>query len=328
MIYNIVTILRPKFVAPKLLVCYHELVANCSQGTLIEQELRPERIEMFTRKKSLWLFLLPGLAGLLLFYVVPFFGGIYFSMTDGTIHNQFVWFANYERVWRNEVFLLGLKNSLELSLLCAPTIFLLSFLLAVMLRSLAEKSLPYRNILLMPYLVPSAALLIIWTLLFDYGGVVNRLVAGISGQRVLWLESGMLRVPIVLLYIWKNVGFSVVIFSAALQAVPVEYYEFARLEGAGIIRQETSITLPLILPTAFVVFVLAWVNAFKIFKEVYFIGGAYPHDTVYTLQHFMNNQFAKLDYQLVTTAAYSFAVIVFVLFGAMYMGKGVRSSAN
>lgn len=215
---------------------------------------------------------------------------------------------------------------MELSLICAPLIFVFSFILAVMLRSLKEKSLGYRNLLLMPYLVPSSALLIIWMILFDFGGVINRLVMMLGFERVLWLESGALRVPVVLLYIWKNVGFSVVIFSAALSSVPDEFYEFAKLEGAGIFRQETKITLPLIMPTAFLVFVLAWVNAFKIFKEVYFIGGSYPWDSVYTLQHFMNNKFSKLDYQDVTTAAYSFALIVFVLFGLLYAGKAVRGN--
>lgn len=281
---------------------------------------------MFKKKKSLWLYLLPGLLGLMVFYVVPFVGGIYFSMTDGTIQNRMVWFENYKRVWGNAGFQLGLKNSLELSLLSSPLIFLFSFVLAVMLRSLKEKSLGFRNLLLMPYLVPSSALLIIWMILFDFGGPINRLLGMVGIDRVAWLETEALRAPIVLLYIWKNVGFSVVIFSAALSAVPEEYYEFARLEGAGVIKQELKITLPLILPTAFLVFVLAWVNAFKIFKEVYFIGGAYPRDPVYTLQHFMNNKFAKLDYQDVTTAAYSFALIVFVLFGMLYAGKAVHGN--
>ena len=281
---------------------------------------------MFHRKKSLWLFLLPGLVGLMLFYVVPFAGGIYYSLTDGTISNGFVGLENYRRIWQNQVFRLGLRNTLELSLICAPAIFVFSFILSAMLRTLKEKSTPWRNLLLMPYLMPSSALLIVWLLLFDYGGVINRIVAALGFDRVLWLESEALRVPVVLLYIWKNVGFSVVIFSAALQAVPEPLYEFAQLEGASRFQQEVKITLPLILPTAFLVFVLAWVNAFKIFKEVYFIGGAYPRDAVYTLQHFMNNKFAKLDYQDVTAAAYSFAVIVLALFGVLYMSKSVRSN--
>ncbi len=281
---------------------------------------------MFYKKKSLLLFLLPGLLGLLLFYVVPFLGGIYYSMTDGTISNSIVWFANYQKIWKNEVFRLGLKNSMELSLISAPLIFVFSFVLAVMLRALREKSVGFRSVLLMPYLVPSSALLIVWMIMFDYGGIINRIVAALGFERVLWLESEALRVPVVLLYIWKNLGFSIVLFSAALSSVPDALYEFARLEGANVVQQELKITLPMVLPTAFLVFVMAWVNAFKIFKEVYFIGGAYPRDSVYTLQHYMNNQFAKLDYQNVTTAAYSFALIVFVLFGVLYASRGVRGN--
>lgn len=281
---------------------------------------------MFHHKKSLWLFLLPGLAGLTVFYLAPFLGGIYYSLTDGSIANRFVGLDNYRRIWQNEVFRLGLKNTLELSLLCAPGIFVLSFILAVMLKALRDKSAFFRNVLLLPYLMPSSALLIVWLLLFDYGGPINRLLEAAGLGRVLWLESGALRFPVVLLYIWKNVGFSVVIFSAALQAVPEPLYEFAALEGANAAQRAVKITLPLVLPTAFLVFVLAWVNAFKIFKEVYFIGGAYPQDAVYTLQHFMNNKFAKLDYQDVTAAAYSFAVIVLFFFGLLYLSKSVRSN--
>ena len=75
----------------------------------------------------------------------------------------------------------------------------------------------------------------------------------------------------------------------------------------------------MVAPSAFLVFVMAWINAFKIFKEVYFIGGAYPDPSVYTLQNYMNNMFSKLNYQNVTTAAYSFAVLVFLLFGILFL---------
>lgn len=283
---------------------------------------------MFHRKKIVWLLLLPGLAGLLAFYVVPFFGGFYFSLMDGTFANEFVGLANYKRVWQNPMFQLGLKNTWELSLLCAPVIWLLAFLLAGMLKTLRHRATAFRNILLLPYLMPSSAMLLIWTLMFDYGGVVNRLVTAMGFERVLWLEEDALRFPIVLLYIWKNVGFSVVLFASALSAVHPSLYEYASLEGAGWWTQSFRITLPQILPTAFLVFVLAWVNAFKIFKEAYFIGGDYPSTQIYTLQHFMNNKFAKLEYQDVTAAAYMFAVGVMVLFALMYMSKAVRSPSE
>ena len=81
------------------------------------------------------------------------------------------------------------------------------------------------------------------------------------------------------------------------------------------------------MPTAFLVLVLAIVNAFKIFKEVYFIGGSYPKESIYTLQHYMNNKFSKLDYQDVTTAAYSFALIVLVFIFLLYRTKSVRGDS-
>ena len=273
---------------------------------------------MFTRKRSALLYLLPGLIGLTLFYIVPFVGGIYYSFTDGSYQNAFVWFDNYKSIWQNEMFLLGLKNTLLLSMICTPLVWLLSFGLAVLLNRLKPGGGFFRGSILMPYLMPSSAMLLIWLVLFDYGGVVNRLVTALGFARVSWLEGAALRVPVVLMFVWKNLGFAVIIFLAALQSISEPLYEFARLEGAGFWRQAFTITLPMIVPSAFLVFVLSWINAFKIFKEVYFIGGAYPDEAVYTLQNYMNNMFSKLNYQNVTTAAYSFAVIVFVIFGALY----------
>ena len=274
---------------------------------------------MFTKKKSVGLFLLPGLAGLMLFYVVPFIGGIWYSLTDGTYRNAFVGLQNYINIWKNGMFLLGLKNTMILSLICAPTVWVLSFVIAALLNRLRPDGAFFRNSILLPYLMPSSAMLLIWLLLFDYGGVINRLLAGLGIERVIWLEGAELRVPIILLFIWKNLGFAVIIFLAALQTIPEPLYEYARLEGAGFMRQTFGITLPMIVPSAFLIIILEWINAFKIFKEVYFIGGAYPDEAVYTLQNFMNNLYSKLNYQTVTTAAYSFALIVFVLFGALFM---------
>lgn len=273
---------------------------------------------MFTRKKSLWLFLLPPLAGLLMFYVVPFFGGIYYSLTDGSYKNAFVGLENYINIWKNEMFLLGLKNTMILSLICAPAVWVLSFIIALLLNRLRPKGTLLRNSILLPYLMPASAMLLVWLLFFDYGGTLNRILYLLGMDRVSWLEGAALRVPVILLFIWKNLGFAVVLFLSALQTVPEPLYEYARIEGAGFFRQAFSITLPLVMPTAFLVIIIEWISAFKIFREVYFIGGAYPDEAVYTLQNYMNNMYNKLNYQNVTTAAYSFALIVFILFGLLF----------
>ena len=273
---------------------------------------------MFEKKKSVLLFLLPGLCMLLIFYIIPSFSGIGYSLMDGSYKNEFVGLKNYREIWQNSMFLLGLKNTMELSLICAPLLWILSFLLASALASIKPFGGFFRSSVLLPYLTPSSAILLVWLVLFDYGGPVNRALAAMGAERVMWLSSGALRLPVVLMFLWKNLGFCLIIFLAALQSVPQPLYEYATLEGAGFMTRAFRITLPLVTPTAFLVFVLAWINAFKIFKEVYFIAGAYPDYSVYTLQNYMNNMFQKLNYQNVTAAAYSFGLIVFAIFGVLF----------
>ena len=273
---------------------------------------------MFEKKKSVLLFLLPGLCMLLIFYIIPFFSGIGYSLMDGSYKNEFVGLKNYREIWQNSMFQLGLKNTMELSLICAPLLWILSFLLASALASIKPFGGFFRSSVLLPYLTPSSAILLVWLVLFDYGGPVNRALAAMGAERVMWLSSGALRLPVVLMFLWKNLGFCLIIFLAALQSVPQPLYEYATLEGAGFMTRAFRITLPLVTPTAFLVFVLAWINAFKIFKEVYFIAGAYPDYSVYTLQNYMNNMFQKLNYQNVTAAAYSFGLIVFAIFGVLF----------
>ena len=273
---------------------------------------------MYTKKRLVLPFLLPGLLGILMFYVVPFFGGIWYSLTDGSYENAFVGFQNYLNVWQNQMFQLGLRNTMELSLICAPGLFLLSFVLSAALNRIRPAGSFFRNSVLLPYLMPSSAVLIIWLLWFDYGGPVNQLVTLLGGERVSWMQGEALRTPVILLFMWKNLGFCMIIFLAALQAIPESLYEYATLEGASFLRQTFTITLPMIVPSAFLVFILCWINAFRIFKEVYFIGGAYPEEALYTLQNYMNNMYGKLNYQNVTTAAYIFAGMVFALFGLLF----------
>lgn len=273
------------------------------------------------------LFLLPGLAFILCFYIFPFIGGIQYSLSSGGRESHFVGFDNYISVWNNTMFQIGFGNTILLSCICAPLLWLLSFLTATGLSSLIPRGRSIRTAIMLPYLTPSSAILLIWLILFDYGGPVNRIVQALGSTRIMWLESSMLRVPIILLFLWKNLGFCTIIFSAALQSVPASLYEYAKIEGAGFGTRTFKITLPLIIPSAFLVFVLAWINAFKIFKEVYFIAGGYPDPAVYTLQHFMNNMFSKMKYEYVTSASYSFSLFVLALFGVLFIlqRRAVRS---
>ena len=282
---------------------------------------------MFHKRKSLWLFLLPGTILLFSFYLIPFLGGLKYSVVSGDYKQQFVGLNNYQKLWQNKMFLLGMKNTLELSSICAPLLWILSFLLASILNRIKPFGGFFRSCTLLPYLAPSSAILMIWLIVFDYGGPINRLLEAVGIHRFMWLSSEYLRIPIVMMFLWKNIGFCTIVFLAALQSVPLPLYEYSMIEGASFLVKAFKITLPLVTPSAFLVFVFAWINAFKIFKEVYFIAGPYPDFSVYTLQNYLSNMFQKLDYQMVTAAAYSFGTIAILLFLGLFMLQRRASQA-
>ena len=270
------------------------------------------------RTKKVWLFLMPGLLLLLLFYFVPFVGGIRYSILDGKFSNRFVGLENYQKLWSNPMFLQGLRNTLVLSLICAPLLWFFSFVISSTLVRIHPYGGFARSTVLIPYLAPASAMILIWQVFFDYGGPLNQILQSFGAGRVQWLTSSAMPVPIIIMFLWKNLGLCVIVFLSALQSVPGSLYESADLDGVKWFRRTFSITLPLILPSAYLVFILSWINAFKIFREVYFISGAYPDPSVYTLQHYMSNVYEKLNYQMVTSSAYSFAVIVLILFGILF----------
>ena len=274
---------------------------------------------MFKRKWSVLLFLLPGLSLLVVFCVVPFITGIRYSLMGGAKMSNFIGLANYQSLWKNKIFLLGLKNTLILCGICAPLLWVTAFVFSLILQSIQPRGSLFRRIAFMPYIMPSSAMVLIWLMMFDYGGLLNQLLQMLGINRVLWLESSALRFPVMVMFLWENLGFCMVLFLSALQTVPQSLYEYATLEGAGFFTKALKISLPEIFPMAFFIFVIAWMKAFQIFTEVYVIAGAYPDTSAYTLQHYMNNMFTRLDYPMVTAAAYNFAAIVFALFAVLFL---------
>jgi multiple sugar transport system permease protein len=131
---------------------------------------------------------------------------------------------------------------------------------------------------------------------------LNGFLYGIGLSPVNWLNSGYARFVVLAIFIWKNLGFNMVLFMAGLSNIPKEYYESAAIDGAGSWATLKRITIPCLLPTFVIVLLMSIINSFRVFREIYLLMGAYPHNSVYMLQHFMNNNFFSLNYQRLTTA--------------------------
>lgn len=267
------------------------------------------------RKNAIYalIFLAPSLTGFLLFFLLPFLLSIFYSLMDSPVGGSFVGIANYLDLLANPVFLRAGRNTLLFTGISVPLIMLVSLLLALLL----NRGLYFRNVLrtcfISPLVIPVASVVLVWQIIFGNTGVMNGILNSIGLAPIDWMNTAWARAVVIVVYLWKNTGYDIVLFLAGLQAIPPEYYESAEIDGASAFRRFRSITLVYLTPTTFFTFIISIINSFKVFRETYLIAGSYPHDSIYMLQHYMNNMFSSLDYQKLTSAAFIMALLIFLL---------------
>ncbi|MCX7747398.1 MAG: sugar ABC transporter permease [Clostridia bacterium] len=263
-------------------------------------------------------FLAPSVFGFLIFFFVPFILGLYYSMVDSPIRGKFVGLSNYYQLITNPVLLKACYNTFVFTSISVPLNIGISLTLAILLNKIKY----FRNILrtafVIPLVVPVASVVLVWQVIFDIHGPLNYLLHTMGFSNIDWMKTNWARIVVVVVYLWKNLGYNMILFLAGLNNIPPEYYESAEIDGAGTLRKFFSITMVCLTPTTFFVFIISIINSFKVFRETYLISGAYPQDGIYMLQHYMNNMFASLDYQKLTSAAFIMAIFIYLLVVVLY----------
>ncbi|MCS7462897.1 sugar ABC transporter permease [Paenibacillus doosanensis] len=252
--------------------------------------------------KALW-FLAPSAVGFSIFYLIPFALGLGESFMDGAGAGKFVGLHNYLELLHSSSFRKATTNTLIFTSIGVPLLIALSLGLALLLNTQLYLRNAFRTSIVLPLVVPVASTVVIWQIFFDWNGTLNEWLHRLGGGRIDWMQSDWSLGIIAIMYIWKNIGYNMVLFLAGLQSIPRDYYETASIEGAGPIRQLFHITLVYLTPTLFFVILISIVNSFKVFRETYLLAGDYPYDRLYMMQHYMNNMFASLDIQKLTAAA-------------------------
>lgn len=288
------------------------MTGKSSKKSQLKKRTRQQRVGSL-------LFMLPSLLGVFIFFVLPFFVVIYYSLIDNPISAEFVWFDNFIKVFENGAFKLAGKNTLKFSFVAMPLSVVLSLLLAMMLdREIPFRS-QFRTFFLTPMMVPVASVVLIVQVIFHYNGAVNSVLVGLGSAKIDWLKSDYAQVVIVFLFLWKNLGYNMILFLSALESIPRDILEVATLESANNWQVFWQIKIRYLSPTILFVTILSLINSFKVFREIYLLTGDYPYDSLYMLQHFMNNTFKSLDYQKLSTAAIFMSFVMVIIIGALFL---------
>jgi multiple sugar transport system permease protein len=265
--------------------------------------------------------LAPSFIGVMIFFIIPFIVIIYYSMVDNPINKEFVGFDNFVSVMKNSSFRRAALNTLKFSLISVPLAVILGMGLAMLLDNKIPFASGFRTCFLCPMMVPVASVVLIWQVIFHYNGTLNEIITRFGGGRIDWLKSSKAMIVIVVLFLWKNLGYNMILFLSALNNISRDQLEVATLEGAGAWYKFFHIKLRHLSPTILFVAVLSLINSFKVFREVYLLTGDYPYDSVYMLQHFMNNMFKKLDYQKLSAAAIIMSLVIIVILALLFIAE-------
>jgi multiple sugar transport system permease protein len=265
------------------------------------------------RKSNIaWLFLGPSLIGLIFFVLIPFGDAIRRSFTTA-MGGKFVGLDNYGTVIDNQAFKMAVSNTSKFIIICVPLLLLLSLMLSVMIGSLKKLKSFFKTSFLIPLAIPVSSVVFLWKVVFHQNGLFNILLSKVGIEGFDWMSTRAFPI-LVFSYLWKNVGYDMVLWLAGLDTISLNLYEAASVDGANSWKKFRYITLPGLLPTVYIVTVLSILNTFKVFREAYLIAGPYPRDnSIYMLQHLFNNWFSKLDIQKMCAAAVMVALVITVI---------------
>ncbi len=290
----------------------------------VKKTMRKRKVQI-----SSGLFIAPSFLGVLTFFLLPFLVVIYYSMVDNPISANFVFLDNFKSVIQNAAFRTAVTNTATFSAIAVPLSVVLSLILAIVLEAKLPFRSQFRTFFLSPMMVPVASVLLIWQVLFHFNGAVNDVLLAFGGDKIDWMKSKYSIIVVVILFLWKNLGYNMILFMAALASIPKDILEVARLESATPLQTFFYIKIRYLSSTILFVTIMSLISSFKIFREIYLLTTDYPYDSIYMLQHFMNNKFKNLDYQTLSAAAILMSLVMIVIIGMLfvvenYFGKDVE----
>ena len=282
------------------------------------------------RTQAAWLFLAPAILLLAVFFVLPVGAGLLLSLTDFDIYAigspgvaRFVGLDNYMRLMRDETFWTAVGNTLKFVLIGGPLSIAVSLGAALLLNAkLVRMRGFFRTVYFAPVVTTLVSVAIVWRYLYHPKyGLLNFLLGFVGVDPIDWLGDPRWAMPaIILLAVWKNFGYNMLIFVAGLQTIPENQYEAAAIDGAGAGRRFLHITVPGLAPTFLFVSVTTMIGFFQLFAEPYVMTQGGPLGATRSLVLFMYEEGFRW-WRMGMAAAVAGVLLVITLAGALIQMK-------
>lgn len=258
----------------------------------------------------------PFFALLLLFVIIPILINICLSFTDYNMRDiSFVGLQNYMSLFHDKLFKIAFRNTLYYTVFNVLFTMVISFLLAIFLNRNSWISKFARSCMYIPYVTSMVVAAMIWLWMYEpSGGVINEILKAFGRQPVNWLLQTETALPcIIVMNVWKGIGYNMVLFLAALQGVPQALYEAADIDGAKAWEKIRYITLPMIKPIVFFIFITNVINSFNVFESVTVMTGGGPLNSTTTLVHQIYTR-SFTEYKVGYGSAIAMVLSLFVIF--------------
>ncbi len=292
---------------------------------------------MLKKKKIDWgayCYLVPVFGILLCFHVLPIFYSLAISFYRWDLIGEAEWVGldNFARLFDDPMFYKSLVNTFYYAIVSVPLSIACSMSIALLLNNPISGIGIYRTIYFLPVITSLNAVSIVWNFIYhpDYG-LLNKLLALVNLPPQLWLQDPFWAMPcIILMSVWKGLGYNVVIFLAGLQNIPKHLYEAARIDGANWLQQFRHITFPLLSPTTFFVFVMSTIGSFQVFSQIYMMTprGGPLKSTMVIVYYLYQKAFEKFEFGYALAIAFVLFIMIFsmTLFNKLYVEKKVHYS--
>ena len=266
-------------------------------------------------KYAPYLFLLPSAVVLVIFFFIPFFQTFLLSFLDYSTNiykPEFIGLANYIKLFHNPVFYKVLWNTFIYLFVAVPILAIFPLFLAVLINQKIRGVTLYKILIYLPVIVSIVVAAIAFKWLYADQGILNYVVTSLGFKSIGWLtDPNYVLYSVIIVTIWKGIGYYMIIYLASLMSVPNELYEACDIDGANFLTKHLTVTVPHIMPTIALVTTISAISAMKVFAEIYVMTKGGPLNSSKTIVYYIYERaFENLDLGFASAMAVVLLVIV------------------